>query len=171
MVRLFFTLVNAYLQVILSLIFGPLQLLTEAIPGSNGLSSWLSNLVVNLLAFPITAAMILLAYAFTSQVAPVWESSPRVWTPPFVLGSGATASAVSAIFSLGILILIPQIINSVKEQFKAKAAIPVGAAAGQAFSSPLATGMQILSAAYYIRGIVPSVVLPKTGLEPPQTKK
>lgn len=149
-IRLFFSLFSCYLQVIIGLIFGPVLILMDAFPGSNAFSNWLVGLVGNLLAFPIAAILILLAAAFAGIVLPLGGSS-QIWAPPLLMGSSASSDTIFGLLSLGIIFLIPQLINSTKEALKAKATVPVGSAFGQAFTSPISTGMQAISTLYYIK--------------------
>lgn len=153
-IRIFFMLLGAYMQIIVALIFAPLQLLMEAIPGSNSFSGWILNLISNLIVFPITALLILVGRILISQASTI-----NVWTPP-LLGTGGTGA--SAIIGLGILLVIPTVAGSVKEALKAKPMVPTF---GGELQSAGGTAAQLLSTGYYIRMFTPKKILKALGLE------
>ncbi len=166
-IRLFVLVLSAYINIVLALIIGPIQLLAGAMPGSNAFASWMLNLTSNMLTFPIIGVMGMIAIALGTAADKYYSfwtgGNGQFWTPPYGI-SGGNAQSISALFSLGILMAIPQVVGSVKEALKAKAAVPLTGAFGQAISSPAATGMQLLSTAYYIRGFVPDAIWKKVGL-------
>jgi len=59
--KLFFTLLLTYVGIIVSIIFSPIILLFNALPGSNSFTGWVKSLLANILAFPAVALMFLLA--------------------------------------------------------------------------------------------------------------
>jgi hypothetical protein len=130
-IRLIFTLVSAYIQILISLVLGPFQLILEAFPGSNSFASWLNNLIANLAVFPITGIMLALGTIITRYNDPT-----KIWTPP-LLTAGNGTNGIVALIGLGILLGIPSITNSVKEALKAQ-----GAAVGpSAFLGPMGAGV------------------------------
>jgi hypothetical protein len=145
--RLLAFFLSAYIQIIIGLLLGPLQLLAEALPGSTAFSSWFKNLVANMAVFPIGAAMFMLSGAFV-HLSDVGQGS--MWSPPYTLFLMANPSVnqVASLISLGILFAIPSVAGSVKEMLKAKPAVSMG---GPNIMGGVSTGMQLLSAAYYIR--------------------
>lgn len=153
LLRITFMLLNAYIQIILALIIGPLQLLTEALPGSNGFSSWLKGLMINLMVFPLTAALLLIGtYIAQSNIGDV------LWVPPFIATksptAGTSAGGFAGLISLGIFVMIPSIINSIKEALKIKPAVPLGIGSiGQPFSAVYSTAMSGISQMYYVQMI------------------
>ena len=132
-IRILFLFVGAYIQILISLFVGPLQILTEAFPGSTGFSSWIKNLFVNIAVFPITAAMLMIGTIFAK-----FNQDGKVWTPPLLSSAGANGWV--GIIGLGVLFAIPGIAGSLKEALKAKPAVnagpgailgPIGTGAGQ----------------------------------------
>lgn len=149
-VRIFFILLNAYIQIIISLIFGPLQIMLEAIPGVNSFGSWLNNLIVNLLTFPIVIALIMLGASISTNI-----SSAYFWTPPLVPKAPDTSQFIAALIGFGIIMSIPSIVNAVKEALKIKPAVPVGA--GVLTQPIVGAGMGVLqigSQAFYFGSTV-----------------
>lgn len=143
-VRIFIMLLTAYIQIIINVIFAPLLLMFDAIPNSNAASSWIRGIIANLLVFPITSSLLLVGAILTSS-----SISQNLWSPPGLPGSASRG--VAGLIGLGLILTIPTLVNSMKEAFKAKSAVP---AAPGAFLSPVGTmfgvGMQALSAQYYL---------------------
>lgn len=148
--RIFFMLLAAYIQVIISVIFGPLQIMFGAIPNSDAFGSWLRGLVSNLAVFPITSIMLLIGHLIAVF------GSKNLWTPPGLGGNVGETS--TGIISFGIVLVIPTIVNSFKELIKAKSVLPVGGAISQSLTSPWSTAMQMASSAYYIQAFVPQSI-------------
>lgn len=142
-VRIFFLFLGAYVQLILRTIFGPLELLMGVIPGQDGFGGWFRNIAGQLSIFAVAGIMFMLATAFmiisegTSQV---------LWQPPYFPGAGSTAS-IGALFSIGILMLIPTITNQVRQAImtdKGKS-IGVGGAIMGGFGPAIGVGLQLFN--------------------------
>lgn len=169
-IRIFFMLLSAYINVIIAIIFSPLQLLLEAFPGGDGFMSWIKNLLSNLAVFPITAVMLLIGTILTNAGDKIAGGAGNLWVPP-LLGNGTVESTVwSGIFGifgqpgptglsashgiggligLGILSTIPSVVNGLKEALKAKP--PVNAGIG-AVIGPMGGGLsQLMQFAYQYR--------------------
>lgn len=104
---------SAFISVIVSLIFAPILLLGNVLPGSNAFSAWIMGLIANLSVFPIASFFLVLAYAlmlqpifgmvsllpsaFSGIAIPKIEESLGVmsmsalgpmWSPPMTVGFG-----------------------------------------------------------------------------------
>jgi len=156
--RLLMLLFNSYMQVLIAVIIGPIQLLTEAIPGRSAFSGWILNILANLVVFPATAALLMFAMYLTSS-----NITASVWTPPLI---GAGAAVFQAFLGLSIIFIAPGLVASVKKIFHPKPALPI--TAGTAISpltSSAQTAMGAASQFYYLqmtaaglpflRGLVP----------------
>ncbi|MFZ2025551.1 MAG: hypothetical protein WAV51_04700 [Microgenomates group bacterium] len=134
-VRLFFMLLSAYIQIIVAVLIGPIQILLDAVPGGQGFSGWIKNLLSNLVVFPITSVMLTLAYFLI-------KSADKTWTPP-LLGSGS--SGISSLIGLGFLFIIPNTVKGLQEALKAKPMVNagLGAIAGP-MGSGVGQGMQLV---------------------------
>jgi hypothetical protein len=121
-IRLTVLFVGAYIQIVISLLFGPLQILFEAIPGSTAFSSWLKNLVANVSVFAVGATMFMLANVFAT-----FANNPgqKLWTPPY-MGLMSNVTSLGALIGLGILFSIPSIAGQIKEALKAKSVMGAG---------------------------------------------
>ncbi len=147
-IRILFMLIMAYVQVILAVILGPVQILMEAIPGSNGFMSWLTNLLANLAAFPITVIMLVIGDVISQNI------SGAMWVPPLI--PGGTEGIIRAIIGIGIILSIPSIFNSLKKSLKVQPA-PISLGVGGAG----ATGLQILSTGVSIKQLTPQKIKEK----------
>lgn len=65
--KLIIELFKSYLSVIISLIFSPIILLGNIIPGQNSFSKWIMGIVGNLAVFPAAAFLLVLSYALMMQ--------------------------------------------------------------------------------------------------------
>ncbi len=149
-IRILFLLVGAYIQILISLLTGPLQILTEAFPGSNGFSSWIKNLFVNIAAFPITAGMLMIGTILTK-----FNQDSKVWTPPLLASGGADGWI--GIVGLGVLFAIPGIVNSLKEALKAKPAVNAGPGA---IFAPITSGADQIINTVYQTSMIKSMLRP-----------
>jgi len=112
--NVFFMLLRSYIQITLSIIFSPIILLFEALPGNNNFSFWLKGLIGELLTFPIVITLLLAEkIMFMTMTYP-----GEFWTPPFLVN--LNPAAFSVIFGLGIMLITPDIIKLVKEAVGAK---------------------------------------------------
>lgn len=112
--NIFFMLLRSYIQITLSIIFSPIILLFEALPGNNNFSFWLKGLIGELLTFPIVITLLL-----AEKVMFMTMTYPgEFWTPPFLVN--LNPAAFSVIFGLGIMLITPDIVKLVKEAVGAK---------------------------------------------------
>jgi hypothetical protein len=139
-IRLLVLLIQAYIQIIMSLLLSPLQLLLGVFPGSHAFEGWIKNLIVNLATFPIAAIMIMIG----SIMAKYTTSGARLWGPPLLSPGGS--QGMIGIISLGILFAIPSVVGSLKEALKAKAAVGMGM--GGIISAGSTAGQQVFT--YYL---------------------
>lgn len=131
-VRLVFMLVDAYINIIISLLFSPFQLMLEAIPGTNSFSSWFRWLLAKVITFPVTAILMMVAAFLTSS-----STAQKLWSPP-LLSPGDGTTGMAGFIGLGMLMVIPNIVASIQKALKAEPFIPggVGAVIG-----PLGSGI------------------------------
>lgn len=120
-IRLFIFFTITYIQIILSLLFGPIQILFNAVPGMNTFSAWLSNLIANIAVFPVASVIFMLSAVFAKFA----NEGGNIWNPPYSpLFSSATA--ISAVVSLGLLFAIPSIAGRIREALKSKPFVSAG---------------------------------------------
>ncbi len=118
--RVWFNLLLAYAYIILDVLLAPFWILGGLIPGSElKFESWLRDLGANLLTFPVTIIMFLLA-SVLAQVAD--KSVDHVFIPPLVgipVQSGQ-AMPIGTLLAVAIIFLIPSATSMVKEALKVK---------------------------------------------------
>jgi hypothetical protein len=149
LVRLMIMFLNAYIQIVLALIIAPIQLLLEAVPGANGFSGWIKNLIANLSVFPIAAVLFMLSSVFSTIAL---KANGSMWAPPYLItGTTGNPGTIGALFAIGILMATPGICGSVKEALKAKSSAP-GLGIGGIFAPVTGTvtsGLGIAQQFYY----------------------
>jgi hypothetical protein len=142
MIRLFVFFLSSYIQVIISLIFAPIQLVMEVLPGSTAFADWIKNLVANLIVFPVGAIIFMLAAMF-ANLALNSTGGDQIWTAPYVPLISASATSIYALLSVAMLFTIPSIAGGIRESLKAKAFVDAGPGTiVGAFSAPISLAMQ-----------------------------
>lgn len=106
--RILFMLLIAYLKTLLLILFAPILLIFNAIPGRNVFSFWFKNLIGELLTFPLTVIVFLVGYAIVHSF-----SNAGLVTPPFLYG--IKAQVFADLLGIGIVLVIPNIVKGVKE--------------------------------------------------------
>lgn len=143
--KIFISLLLNYVRILLLIITAPLQLMLGAIPGFNTFGSWIKSLLVNLFPFSVIIILIALSAEILDKMTGSYEN---MWMPPIIrppIGS-TSANTVGAIFSFGILLLLPRIPDIVKSMFEKKP-FDYGMALGQTMGAPFATGGKIIGGA------------------------
>ena len=126
--------------------FAPLFLLMGAVPGQNTFSSWLKNLIGNLIVFPAVAILIFVAHIITRSIS---VTGRNIWSPP-LLPELADRTALIVI-ALGFSFLIPHLAGALKKKIVEKPALPVGAAATGVVTAPASLVQQLLSTTVMVK--------------------
>lgn len=154
-IRILFILIGAYINIVISVVFGPLQIMLDAVPGGNGFASWLNNLIVNLLSFPIVISLILLGGSIGSMID---KTQGTFWSPPLVPKAPDASTFIQALIGAGIVMSIPSILHAVKEALKIKPLVPTGAGVlTQPLTGALGGALQFGTQFYYI-GAIPQMI-------------
>lgn len=123
--RILFMLFTTYTRILLWIIFAPLYLLQELIPGRNAFGDWTKTVFVHLLTFPIVIVLIIISAMMgsievnsTGTGAPVLTHGDTIWMPPFLY----TRSAEGFIRLVGMVILvgIPTLTQTIKASLGVK---------------------------------------------------
>jgi len=121
--KIFFLLLSSYIKIMLYIIFAPIIIIFEVIPGNSSFSWWLKNLAGELIAFP-TVIVIMLAGQMINLIndvkGPYWTSlgsgvfstPPNTFTLPFLYGF--LPEDFSVVVALGIILITPDFIKMVK---------------------------------------------------------
>lgn len=107
--RITFLLFKSYIEIILFIIFAPILLLFEAIPGKNAFSWWLKNLLGDLISFPLVVLFMLIATILIESSS----SGANIWNPPLLPQMGS--AQFGTLIGIGIMFLIPDFIKLIKE--------------------------------------------------------
>jgi hypothetical protein len=113
-VRLFFVFLGAYVQIILAVVFSPIQILMGIIPGNKGFESWFRTIAGNLAVFVVAGIMFMLATLFIFQTEDAVDRP--IWAPPYVGIVQSTTNAIGALFALGVLMMIPPVASNVRQK-------------------------------------------------------
>lgn len=131
--RIFFMLLYSYIQILVLVIFSPIILAFEAIPGKSSFAFWFKNLVYHLITWPLLVVLLLVNKALLT----LESSSTSLWTPPFL--DALNPTAFITIISIAILFLIPDLIKMFKEMLGIKP-LPVEIGIGSFFAGGAAAG-------------------------------
>ncbi len=141
MFKIFFMLLGSYINIILSIIFAPIQLMMAALPGNNTtVTSWLRGALANIVVFPATLIMLLIAYTFLAGtgvnlsqyteiaglVPSLTPTSPLTWAPPLI--GAKWGREIGFFIAFGILFSIPSVAEAIKQAFEIKPSPLAGAA-------------------------------------------
>jgi hypothetical protein len=108
--RLFIALLKTYIELILSIAFAPLILMTQALPGNNAFASWVRGLIANLAVFP-TILLLLIVF---NQLKEVGTTSGQGFLPPY-LGGASTAGVIPFLAGLALILALPEAVDEVKK--------------------------------------------------------
>lgn len=116
LLKTWLALLSAYVNILLGIMFAPLRLTLDAIPGQNQFINWIKDLTANLLVFPLVTALILIGGLITSFNNGV---NAIGFVPPLI--GNSDQAAVQALIGLGIFLTIPKALDILKEVLKAPA--------------------------------------------------
>lgn len=155
-IRILFMLIDAYINIIISLLVAPFQLVLEAIPGSTSFSSWIRHLLSKIIVFPITIILLLVSAILTYQ-----PNATAIWAPPLLSDNGVHGMA--GIIGLGMILIIPTFVAGIQKSMKAEPAIPGGVGA---MLGPLGQGVGSLMNITYQASMIKSMLPGKHGASP-----
>ncbi|KKR33590.1 MAG: hypothetical protein UU37_C0003G0002 [Candidatus Gottesmanbacteria bacterium GW2011_GWA2_41_12] len=175
-IRIFMLLLNAYIQIIISVIFAPIQILPEAIPGHSAFSGWFRNLAAQLISFPTTVGILMLGTILVNN-----KGAGSLWTPPLIgynidingapptTGAAALTNAnpIAAFIGLGIIFSAPALIVSIKKLFQPKPFLPIGMGTALAPITGAAQTTMGVGQSFYYGQAAFGPILGKLGLKGP----
>lgn len=119
--KVFFELVKTYVAIIVQIIFSPIVLMLGAFPGKNVFGKWIKDLAGNLILWPVVLLCILVQRMLTAPIRSLQGTGQALddafgggFMPPFLVGQGQ-ASIIPVILGIGILLVIPEIMQQVKK--------------------------------------------------------
>jgi len=112
--RLWFTLLQAFVMVLINVIFAPLWILAGLLPNKQtGFGGWIKSMLANLSVFPVVVLMFVIARIFDGVIA---EGGSTQFVPP--LTGGTDINSLRALLAIGIILLTPNVVNMTKAAFK-----------------------------------------------------
>ena len=117
--RLIWMLINAYIQLIINIVFAPIMLLGDLFSGGASFWNWFTNLLGFAVVYPVTALLLLTAYVINIQLKDIGG----LWVAPMV--PGFSSEVIGSIIGIGVLFMIPQIVKSVQEVFKPSSPVSI----------------------------------------------
>lgn len=119
MFRVWFALIGAYVGILLDTVLAPFFIIIGLLPGSKvGFGSWVRGLISNLLAFPVTIGLFLLARIFMENFA---TNANGIFVPPLIgnpQGSTTGQSPLSFLIALGMILLTPNVVTMTRSLLK-----------------------------------------------------
>lgn len=119
--KIFFELVKTYVAVLIQIIFSPIILMLGAFPGKNTFGNWLKNLAGNLILWPVVLLCVLVQRMLTAPIRSLQGTGQELdsafgggFMPPFLIGQGQ-GNIIPVILGIGILLVIPEIMQQVKK--------------------------------------------------------
>jgi len=117
--RLWFTLIKAYVMILLDVVLAPFWIIGGIVPGSPiNLSGWLKDIGANLLAFPVVIAMFMLAVVFKNIFVSSAATNPLFFPPLIGNSSDFDPTLIGSLISLGIILMTPNVVNMLKAAIK-----------------------------------------------------
>jgi hypothetical protein len=92
--------------------------LADVIPGTNALQNWLVGLVGNLATFALTGILFMVNRAILDNI-----NTQNLWGAPYI--GQMDPLLLKAFIGCGMMIMIPNLVNSLKQAIKANAVIPL----------------------------------------------
>ncbi len=118
--RIFLALFKAYIEIILLVIFSPVILLLEAVPGKGSFSFWIKHLVADLVGFPIVVILMIIG----TILIYIPSTGANLWAAPFM--PDINTQNFSVLIGIGLMYMIPDIIKMAKEALGVKGGATFG---------------------------------------------
>jgi len=150
MFRLWFSLIKAYVFILLNVALAPFYIMTGLLPGGIGFGGWVKDLLGNLAAFPATVIMFLLARVFIESFGANTTSDQFI--PPLIGNPGAT-NALGGLIGMGIILITPDVVTITRDFFKSPqfnyiSAVGTGVGAGRVIAGGFIG--ELASRAFYV---------------------
>lgn len=135
--RLWFSMMKAYILILIIIIMSPFYILFGLIPGSSlTFNTWVRAMLANLSIFPVTIVMFLIARVIIDGMGLTQTSD--LFVPPMV-GNASIAGAIQSIVGLTFILLTPSAVDIVRSIFQSKpspytAGVGAAGAAGAGFA-------------------------------------
>ncbi len=133
MIRIWFTLLKAYISFTLAVILAPFWILVGILPGGGlGFMQWLRHMISHLAVFPATVLMLLLAVIFAGNNT---ASDPQNAFLPPLIGNPNAADGMGTLMAFAVILLTPDLLSMVREALKTTQGKYTGNITGRAKSA------------------------------------
>jgi len=143
--KVWFSLLRAYVYVIIDVITAPFWILAGLRPDSTlGFQNWLRHLGAHLAVFPATAIIFVTAFIFATngmlniEGEPGGRLAPNTFVPP-LLGNPLINNNFGVLIAFGLILVAPNMLDMVRDALKS----PKGKYVGPAIASGFASGSRI----------------------------
>lgn len=156
-IKIWWTLLQSNIRLVLKVMFAPLILVQNVFPNSSAISEWIKSIVAELSVFASTMVLFVLAFYFIGPLHPfgvptdtfkVGElpTGGRTFSPPpfFTSVTAQDEGGKLTIIGLGIFLMIPKLADTVRSKFEKDSPF----AFGKELSGPLGMGAKTLMAPY-----------------------
>ena len=118
LIRIWFALLKAFVSILIGAVMAPLWIAASLIPASPfPISSWFRFMIGNLLMFPAALAMFLFAFTFVE----LYQDRPSTGTIAFpFVGNPNDVNAFGSLLAFAIMLIIPNLIEKVKQSVGAQ---------------------------------------------------
>lgn len=114
LIRLWFTLIQAFIMILINVIFAPLWILAGLLPSKQaGFGGWVKSMLANLSVFPVVVLMFVLGKVFIDLLG----GGPATAFKPPLIGDSSMGT-FTGILALGVILLTPTVANMTKAAFK-----------------------------------------------------
>lgn len=157
MFKLFFALIKAYINILISVILSPFQIMLGAIPGlqAGGFGKWLKGIFTELMIFPAVAIIAIIGNYILQKVnlGNLWVAPligpPELnlapdWFPEFGISGRISSVFTQTIIGMGFLIILAKIPDIIRQAMKTETGY--GAAVGEALA-PIGMGAAAIGSA------------------------
>lgn len=110
--KLFFKLIQVYVELIINIAFAPVILMVGAIPGQDPFGMWIKNIVGNLAVFPVILLLLIMYDVISNSIV----GTQGGFLPPYVAGYSA-ASVLPILAGLGLLLALPEAVDETRKAF------------------------------------------------------
>ena len=140
--RLWFALIKAYLFILLDIVFAPFWIAAGLLPGGGlGFGAWFRDVLANLAVFPVVIGILIIGRIFIDAFG---NTKGDYFVPPLI-GNPGDPSEIGTLIGLGMILLTPQLIDTVKGMLKTKSpnfpSIATAIGAGRAGEGALRGGL------------------------------
>ncbi len=115
--RLWLQLLQAYVFLLLDIIFSPFWIMAGVFPGSPlNFGAWLRDMAAYSSVFPVTIGLFLMGRVLINSFA---SANPETTFVPPMIANPSTTNGIGALVGLGLILLAPQVVNIMRDTFKA----------------------------------------------------